>query len=167
MKHKELPSFIELDKRLTLCKKSPSGLAWKTVGTRGIKPGDFAGKKLPNGYWVVRFNGQSYYAHRIVFKLQTQIDPGDKEVDHIQGLDSPLLVRLATSSENNYNLKKRKNALSKFKGVRKKRNKWQAGICMDGKYKNLGVYTTEIEAAYAYNSEALKLFGKHARINTF
>ena len=120
MKHKELLAFIELDKRLALCKKSPSGLAWKIAGTRGIKPGDFAGKKLPNGYWAVRFNGQSYYAHRIVFKLQTQSEPGNKEVDHIQGLEKPLLVRLATSSENNYNLKKRKNALSSFKGVRKK-----------------------------------------------
>lgn len=166
MPHKPLPPFSEVESRLALSSKSPSGLIWTQKGTRGIKPGDFAGKQLPNKYWVVRFNGQTFYAHRLVYLLQTKEDPLEKEVDHVNGFEEPLNVRAVTSSENNYNLRKRKNSKSIYKGVRAKRKKWQAGIHIKGTYKSLGVYETEIEAANAYNKAALEIYGKHAKINT-
>lgn len=165
MAHKPLPPLSEVEARLALSSNSPSGLIWIKKGTRGIKPGDIAGKQLPNKYWTVRFNGRPFYAHRLVYLLQTKQDPLEKEVDHVNGFEEPLNVRIVTSSENNYNLRKRKNSKSKYKGVRAKRKKWQAGIYVKGAYKNLGVYETEIEAAKAYNKAALDLYGKFARIN--
>jgi hypothetical protein len=165
MRHKPLPPLSEVESRLALSEKSPSGLVWTQKGTRGIKPGDAAGKQLPNKYWTVRFNEQSFYAHRLVYLLQTKEDPLEKEVDHVNGFEEPLNVRVATSRENNYNLSKRKNSKSKYKGVRAKRKKWQAGIHVEGVYKNLGVYKTELEAAQAYNEAALDLYGEFARIN--
>lgn len=165
MKHTPLPPLEEIQERLALSANSPSGLIWIKKGTRGIRPGDVAGKRNFNGYWQVRFNTRNYYAHRLVFYIKTGIDPAEKEVDHIEGLSNPLKVRLVTSGENNYNLNKRDNTRSKYKGVRAKRKKWQAGICVNGKYKNLGVYEDEVKAAKAYNKAALELFGEFARIN--
>jgi hypothetical protein len=165
MKSIPLPPLQEIQKRLALSASSPSGLIWIEKGTRGIKPGDVAGKRNINGYWQVRFKKKSYYAHRLIYYIKTGVDPLSKEVDHIEGLSQPLKVRLATSQENNYNLKKRVNSKSKYKGVRAKREKWQAGIHADGRYKNLGVYKDEISAAKAYNKAALELFGEFARIN--
>lgn len=165
MQHKPLPPLTEVKSRLALSEESPSGLIWIQKGTRGIKPGDFAGKQLPNKYWTIRFNGQPFYAHRLVYLLKTEEDPLEKEVDHVNGFENPLDVRAVTSRENNYNLRKRKNSKSKYKGVRAKRKKWQAGICIEGIYKNLGVYETEHEAANAYNEAALKLYGEFARLN--
>lgn len=165
MRHKPLPPLSEVESRLTLSEKSPSGLVWTQKGTRGIKPGDVAGKQLPNKYWTVRFNGQPFYAHRLVYLLQTKKDPLEKEVDHVNGFDEPLNVRVVTSSENNYNLRKRKNSKSKYKGVRAKRERWQAGMHVEGVYKSLGVYRTELEAAEAYNKAALELYGEFARLN--
>ena len=167
MKHNALPPLEELKERLALSPDSPSGLIWVKKGTRGIKPGDMAGKQNPNGYWQIRFKKKSYYAHRLIYYIKTGVDPLSKEVDHIQGLHKPLEVRLATSSENNYNLNKRINSKSKYKGVRAKREKWQAGICVDGKYKNLGIYVDQVSAAKAYNKAALELFGEFAKINNF
>jgi hypothetical protein len=165
MRYNALPPLEELQERLTLSTNSPSGLIWIKKGTRGIKPGDTAGKQNTNGYWQVRFKNKSYYAHRLIYYIKTGIDPLSKEVDHIQGLDKPLEVRVATSAENNYNLNKRINSKSKYKGVRAKREKWQAGICVGGKYRNLGVYVDEISAAKAYNKAALELFSEFAKIN--
>jgi len=123
MRHKPLPSLSEVESRLALSEKSPSGLIWTQKGTRGIKPGDAAGKQLPNKYWTVRFNGQSFYAHRLVYLLQTKEDPLGKEVDHVNGFEEPLNLRIATSRENNYNLRKRKIAKASIKEyVQKEKN---------------------------------------------
>lgn len=87
------------------------------------------------------------------------------EVDHASGKENPLHLRLATSAQNNHNLNKRKNTKSKYKGVRAKRLKWQAGIYHEGKYINLGIYQTEDEAAKVYDKKAKELWGDFARAN--
>lgn len=56
---------------------------------------------------------------------------------------------------------------SKYKGVAflKKRNKWVAQITANGKYKYLGEFIVEEDAARAYNEAAIVLHGQFARIN--
>ncbi len=56
---------------------------------------------------------------------------------------------------------------SQYKGVRydKRRNKWIAEITCQGKKYYLGSFTTEIEAARAYDTRARELFGPYARLN--
>ena len=63
--------------------------------------------------------------------------------------------------------KSRKHGSSQFKGVSfwAARNRWQAGIQVEGRSINLGLYLTEIEAAEAYNRAARKYFGEHAYQN--
>lgn len=56
---------------------------------------------------------------------------------------------------------------SQFKGVwwDRDRQKWMAYIKKDQRRKNLGRFTTEIEAAAAYDKAAVELFGDMASLN--
>jgi hypothetical protein len=54
---------------------------------------------------------------------------------------------------------------SRFKGVRKQRGKWQAGISSKGKRYYLGVFSEEEEAARAYDQAARRIFGFCAAVN--
>lgn len=89
------------------------------------------------------------------------IPPG-KTVDHINGdcADHRLEnLRLATPSEQMRNQRKRKVGSSMFKGVYwdKQAKKWRAHIKTKDKKVNLGRFTSEIEAAAAYNAAALAI----------
>ena len=76
-------------------------------------------------------------------------------------------LRIVTNQQNQMNKKSYKGSSSKYKGVawHKRHKKWNAQIQINGKQKHLGYFTSEEEAALAYNKEAIKLFGEHALIN--
>lgn len=82
-------------------------------------------------------------------------------------------LRLATYSQNNCNIGKKLFILgttSKYKGVYKYKGKqkpWWAYIKTGGKRKSLGYFSTEEEAARAYNKAALELHGEFANVNVF
>lgn len=65
------------------------------------------------------------------------------------------------------NREKQKGTSSKFKGVcwHKRDNGWRAYIRKDGKQLYLGLFTSEAEAACAYDVKAKELFGEFARLN--
>ena len=93
------------------------------------------------------------------------------ELDHING--SPLNnrkknLRHVTRSQNMQNQKAvRKNSLSKYKGVQRRRDRgtWMAIIVFKGRHYMLGCYKSERDAAWVYNVWAESLFGKYARLN--
>lgn len=93
--------------------------------------------------------------------------PDGFEVDHANG--NPLdnrreNIRICTRSENRRNRKKDNNCLlSIYKGVAPygENGKWMANIC--GKY--IGSFSSEIDAAKAYDIQAISLFGKFANLN--
>jgi hypothetical protein len=175
-KSKPLPTLNELKEVLMICDTSPSNLRWIKPRTNRIKPGDPAGTLCKDGYYNVGLKdgsskGYSYYkAHRIVYYLQTGIDPGSWLVDHVEnmrGLDSK--IRLANKKQNAQNCKpyKRDNQSSSYKGVswHKRQKKWLANITVNSKRMHLGSFDTEIEAAKKYNEAALEFFGEFARLN--
>ena len=96
--------------------------------------------------------------------------PVELLVDHRNnnGLDNRRdNLRLATSSQNNCNSRKRKNTTSQFRGVCfcKAKGKWDANINLAGKRIWLGSFDSEIEAGKAYDEAAKKCHGEFARLN--
>lgn len=102
--------------------------------------------------------------HRLVMGA-----PHDMVVDHINHdkLDNQKNnLRICKSRQNQYNMKRRKDNTSGFKGVRWHQNKWNARIYVSGKETNLGSFDDKLEAAKAYNRAARKHYGDFALLNT-
>ena len=76
-------------------------------------------------------------------------------------------LRPATYSQNAANRTKQNKTSSAYKGVTwsKKSKKWRAQITCNGKFSSLGFYATEIDAARAYDSAAVKLFKDFCNTN--
>jgi hypothetical protein len=125
---------------------------------------------------VVRHNRNQYYADRTVIYEGKQVHipmhrlimstPDNLFVDHINGLkwdNREDNLRNCTSSQNLQNMR----SLDNCKGVsyNKSRNMFNVSCRLKGKAYFCGSYETLIEAAIAYNSSALKLFGKFAKLN--
>lgn len=77
-------------------------------------------------------------------------------------------LRACTDGENKKNKVRYSNNTSGFKGVyfNKSQSKFQAYISVNGKIKHLGLFTTAIEAAKAYDAAAAIHHGEFARPNT-
>ena len=159
----DLPSLETLHALFELDEKSESGLKWKATGKD-------AGIKRAIGYWYVSIKGKYYLCHRIIFFMRTGINPGENFVDHKnrnRGVNDEL--RLASNRDNSVNAGKRADKIytSKYKGVcwHKSANSWMAQIQSFGKSKYLGCFSTEKEAAEAYNAAAKEKWGEFAFLN--
>lgn len=102
--------------------------------------------------------------HKIV-----SLEPG-KQIDHRNGngLDNRRAnLRLCTRSQNQWNQLPRQGTSSRFKGVCwiNRDNRWRAQIKLKDKRVYLGNYTSEIDAATAYNDAATRHYGDFACLN--
>lgn len=95
--------------------------------------------------------------------------PKELEVDHRNGdtLDNRRSnLRICTHQQNQWN---RKTSLgkSRFKGVTfvKRTRKWIARVEHCGKRRSYGTFSTELQAALAYDAAAVELFGEFASPN--
>lgn len=123
---------------------------------------------------------RGYYASRstrkggkgcktILMHREINKTPKGMYTDHINGnkLDNRKNnLRTVTASQNEMN-KKPSLGSSQYKGVcwDKSRKRWRASITFNGKQKRLGDFKIEKEAAKAYNSKAIELFGEYAFLN--
>lgn len=76
-------------------------------------------------------------------------------------------LRIAGFSENMANRRSFKNSTSKYLGVSwyKESKKWRTTIQKNKKFKHIGLFNNETDAALAYNNAALKIHGQFAKLN--
>lgn len=130
------------------------------------KVGDIAGGQMINGYRVISFKGLREYAHRLAYWWVFAEMP--ERIDHINGdrLDNRIEnLRPVTALQNSQNSKGLSHKNYKGACYRENKRKWQSCIQVERKFKHLGYYETEIEAAKAYDHAASKYFGDYARLN--
>lgn len=106
---------------------------------------------------------RTIYMHHEIMKPS----PG-YEVDHVNGRGTDNQrenLRIALHQQNGANKRPQKG--KRFKGLcwNKQLAKWQAHIGVNGKVLYLGLYTSEREAALAYDAAARKHFGEFAHLN--
>ena len=146
-----------------------------------VDPADY--KRLRGYEWLARKGKNSFYARRhvpvgkgkkesLIYLHQEVIQvPEGMVIDHINhdGMDNRSAnVRVATYSQNLYHRKKRSGAkYSKYKGVcwKKESRKWVARIGFQKKEVHLGYFTSEIDAARAYDDAAKNYHGEFACLN--
>lgn len=155
MKCKEI-KCAEMKKYFILDSSIPQGIRWRLARYNRIKVGGPAGT-FNTRYYQVSINGARYLNHRIIYSISNNVDLTDEIIDHISR-DSqnnhPSNLRIATNSENQRNRTKYKNSTSKYIGVtwNNERNKWLSRICVNKKNIFLGRFSSEIDAAKAYNN---------------
>jgi len=116
------------------------------------------------GYAVAKIGGKKVSLHRILTGAQK-----GEIVDHIDGDKLNNLrtnLRIVTSRQNRWNSPGRPGT-SRYTGVCWDRSKgvWKAQINARGVFRHLGYFTSEEDAARAYNAAAEAAYGDYARLN--
>lgn len=93
----------------------------------------------------------------------------DNIIDHINKNkydNRKINLRIATRGLNAHNRTKSSNTSSSYYGVTKRSdNKWITKISQNNVGHYVGIFSTEIEAANAYNKKAIELYGNNANLN--
>lgn len=134
----------------------------------GAKEGKLAGSLTPQGYRRIKVGGRLFLAHRIAYKMHHGIDPGEKEVDHVNGEKSDNRVcnlRLATRSQNRQNVGAYANNSLGLRGVyySKNRKGYMCSVQCEGSRAEYGPYATPEAARDVYTKHAKALFGEFYR----
>lgn len=153
---------------LSLFDYREGNLYWKIKPHVAISEGDLAGSKNGAGYWHIQFKKVKYKAHRLIYLYHYGYLP--KEIDHINGdkLDNRIEnLRACTRFQNNRNRRANVNSTSKYKGVswHSGHKRWSANISIEGKFKHLGYFPSEYEAARAYDQAALPIHKEFTKLN--
>lgn len=141
----EVKDFVSYDPETGIC-------TWIKSRQR-ISVGSEAGSYQNSGHQQITFKQSSFQLHRVAWFLHYGQDPGDKEVDHINGVrdDNRIInLRLVTRQQNQQN---RKSA----KGVYKHRNSWQSKLMVKGTIHHLGTFPCPLLAGIAYQEAKAQL----------
>ena len=128
-------------------------LTWKDGRRKGLAAGNISGR----GHLQLSLGkGDAYLAHRIAWYLYYGEDPGNMQVDHINGnpTDNRIVnLRLATDTQNRHNN-------HKAVGVYKYKNRWTSQFMKDGVTYRLGSFDCPLIARLAYEDKKRELCGE-------
>lgn len=132
----------------------------------------YAGRKslacaAASGHLTGTIGKRHFKAHRVCWALHFGEWP-DGEIDHVNGnpADNRIVnLRIATRAQNAKNIKKRRGAISRFRGVSRDGSRWRAMINSDGVRTHIGTFDDELYAAVAYDLFALIFHQEFARTN--
>jgi hypothetical protein len=156
--------LIKLNEYLLVDPDSPTGLRWKKKHWK-MDAGAVAGGKKDTGHCTVAFFGARYHAHRIVWALSNNADPGELTVDHIDRNPSnnhPDNLRLASHSGQLFNTRARESAHGR--NVKRVGNRYYARLNINGKDKCLGGYNTQEEAASVAHAAKTDYIATHKNV---
>lgn len=139
-----------------------------------VDPEDYAA--LARYKWSAARQGRTIYAVRsekgVQIRMHRAIMKAPKHlvcdhIDHDGANNTKRNLRLCTRGQNARNQRLRTDGRSKYKGVswHKGDRKWHARIYHKGRCHHLGAFTSEIEAAKAYDRVARILHGPFASLN--
>lgn len=128
--------------------------------------------------WYAMKNGNTFYAVRnskctngkrttICMHCEIMGSIGIDHIDHDGINNQKLNLRVCTHSNNLMNRRKWGNTSSKFKGVNfdKRSGKWRVQIMANWKRTCIGYFTSEDDAARAFDAKAKELHGEFAYLN--
>lgn len=144
-KPKYTPIPKDIGDYLAYSEESKTGLVWRVNRGSNLVKGKEAGGINSEGYYIMKLKKKRYLNHRIIYFLNTGIDPEEKQVDHedTNPLNNKIWnLRLATNKQNQDNRKKSKANTSGVTGVYwdKIKNKYQSRIRYNYKTINLGSF---------------------------
>lgn len=125
--------------------------------------------KAKNGLYYARSSvyGDGKHYQELLHRIIVGALPNE-QVDHIDG--NPLNnkrnnLRICNQSQNMMNITRNVEKTSKHKGVWRDGNRWCSKIQKEKKVIWLGSFSSETEAALAYNEAARKYHGEFAVLN--
>lgn len=139
-------------------------LRWRENQKR-IKAGTLAGNVNQSGYVRIKYRGEKFLAHRIVWEMYNGSIPEGMQVDHINHdrTDNRIEnLRLVNANESGKNQKASVRNKSGVVGVswKKSKNKWHSQIMVNGKQIHLGFFDNIDEAKKA-RIDAERKYGFH------
>jgi hypothetical protein len=161
----KLPPTIERIKELLDYEPETGTFRWKVRRGPSALAGQVAGSVNTAGYIVIRIDLRDYYAHRLVWLIETGEWP--PYIDHRstdKADNRKRNLREATKVQNGQNRGAPRQNTSGHKGVSwaRRERRWRADIQVDGRQVNLGYFRTKEGAVEAYRAGALKYHGEFA-----
>lgn len=145
--------MISLEKLQKLLSYDPATGLFKWLPRPRMRAGKTAGSQMEKGYIRIYVDGRSYQENILAWFYMTGEWPV-ADVDHRDGNRANnryLNLRDVSRSVNLENMRKAKsNSTTGFLGVKRCRDRFQAGIMVRGKRMHLGTYRTPELAHAAY-----------------
>lgn len=164
----QIRALPSMERILELFSYDPeTGLFTRKINRGKTRAGEVAGA-ISCGYIGICIDWVVYRAHRLAWFLHTGEDPGERELDHINGVRTDNRIanlRFADRSKQLCNTAIRSDNTTGVKGVYhdKSRGKYAAEIMKNGKRVRLGRFNTLEEAEAAYKAEAISIHGEYRR----
>ncbi len=112
--------------------------------------GTIAGCLDPKGYVKIGLDGQNYYAHRLIYKIHTGLEPSIIDHDNRIKYDNRFNnLKSGTQAENLQNQNTYKNNSTGYPGICRYGLIWRVQVSLKRKRINLGRYNTLNEAIQA------------------